>query len=262
MLIQLPSGSSDQQGSRNADACSPFEEGLRRDLASAPIVSYDAMLGGPLKRAIDLTLTLLTLPLWLPVLLAAAAWCKLRHGGPVFEARERIGYGGRPFKCLRLCMQKTAAEAHADGGQADADVWQAIADQAESPRAKWRRALERLPQLFNVAAGHMSLVGPSPLSREALEPLRSARRYYLSMRPGVVGVRSIAADDQEESAQYKIYMMAWSVTTDVLILWDAVTSLRTRGELWKPGFRLAKPGARHAETSEAEASALRRRTGG
>ena len=67
MLIQLPGGSPDQPGSRGADECSPFEAGLRRDLASAPIVSYDQMLGGPGKRAIDLLLTLLALPLWLPI---------------------------------------------------------------------------------------------------------------------------------------------------------------------------------------------------
>jgi hypothetical protein len=162
---------------------------------------------------------------------------------------------------LRLCTQPAAAaETRGDETQehADADAWRAIAEHAEGPRAKWRRALERLPQLLNVVAGDMALVGPSPLSREALEPLRSARRYYLSARPGVVGVRAIAADDQEESAHYKIYTMAWSASTDALILWDAVRSLRTRGELWKPGFRLAKPGARQAAS---EAVALRRRTG-
>ncbi len=68
MLIQLPSGSSEPQGPQNADQTSTtFEAGLRRDLASSPIVSYDAMLGGVSKRAVDLTVALITAPAWLPV---------------------------------------------------------------------------------------------------------------------------------------------------------------------------------------------------
>jgi hypothetical protein len=72
--------------------------------------------------------------------------------------------------------------------------------------------------------------------------MKSARRYYLSARPGVIGVSAIIAADQEESSQYKIYAMAWSIPTDALILWDALRSLRARGELWKPGFKLTKGG--------------------
>jgi lipopolysaccharide/colanic/teichoic acid biosynthesis glycosyltransferase len=236
---------------------------LRRDLASAPIVSYDQMLGGSGKRAIDLVLTLLALPLWLPIIAVVGAWVKLRHRGDAFQAHERIGYGGRSFKCLSLRLQppsSTVERLHPPGGDAKTAVdWTEIAEHAEGPRAKWRRALERLPQLFNVVAGDMALVGPSPLSRDQLEPLRTARRYYLSARPGVVGVRAIAADDQDEASQYKIYAMAWSASTDALILWDALRSLRTRGELWKPDFKLAKSAARHAAS---EAVLVRRRSRG
>src|SRR5262245_20394785 len=102
MLIQMPRGSRDQQGAQNAGECSTFEAALRRDLASAPVVSYDATLGGWLKRGVDLTLTLLSLPVWAPVMLGAALVSKLRHPAPVFVSDERIGYGGRVFKCFTL----------------------------------------------------------------------------------------------------------------------------------------------------------------
>lgn len=236
MLIQLPGGSPDQQGPQNAEqGNTAFEAGLRRDLASSPIVSYDTMLGGPVKRAIDLAIALLTAPLWLPSMLLIALVAKLRDHSPVFLAHERIGYGGRAYKCYSLRILPRAKEQ----GQAAAND---VAAKANSRRVRWRNALELLPQLVNVILGHMALVGPSPLSREQLEPMRSARRYYLSARPGIVGIGTIIGGSGDPS-QYKIYAMAWAITTDALIFWDGVRSLFDgREELWEPSFERAQPG--------------------
>jgi lipopolysaccharide/colanic/teichoic acid biosynthesis glycosyltransferase len=252
MLIQMPRGSPDRPGAQNAQEGGSFEEALRRDLASAPVVSYDPMLGGWSKRAIDLVLTLATAPLWLPALVVLAVWAKLRHpAAPVLQAPERIGYGGRAFRRLRLRLKPASAKIerlHAQGepGLRPANDWDEMTRRAEGPPAKWRRALERLPQLLNVLIGDMALVGPTPLSREDLEPLKTAKRYYLSARPGVVGVNAIADADEEEAGQYKIYARSWSHWTDALILWDALSSWRDRGALWQPGLRLlpAKQGER------------------
>lgn len=237
MLIQLPSGSSDQQGPQNADQESTtFEAGLRRDLASSPIVSYDSMLGGPVKRSIDLTIALISAPLWLPAMLVAAGISKLRDQAPVFVAQERIGYGGRSFKCYTLRISPTVKKEERDTVANDA------AAKAASRGVRWRNAFERLPQLFNVIRGDMAIVGPTPLSREQLEPMKSARRYYLSARPGVVGTSTIIGGSGDPS-QYKIYAMSWAVTTDALIFWDGLRSLfDRRQELWNPSFERAEPG--------------------
>lgn len=237
MLIQMPRGSSDQPGTQNAEECSAFEAALRRDLASAPVISYDPVLGGWTKRAFDLTLTLLTLPVWLLALLVAAAWSKIRHPARVFQSHERTGYGGRSFQCFSLRLEPpTATIAHLRPSKEEtpANDWNSIASKAESRREKWRRAFERLPQLFNVLRGEMSLVGPSPLSHEQLEPMKTGKRYYLSARPGVIGISTIVDADEEEASQYKVYAFAWSLTTDLVILSDALRSLRDRGELWRP----------------------------
>jgi lipopolysaccharide/colanic/teichoic acid biosynthesis glycosyltransferase len=235
MLIQLPSGSPDQPGPQKADQPNTtFEAGLRRDLASAPIVSYDSMLGGWSKRALELTLTLLAAPLWLPVLLIIAAWMKARHRAPALTARECIGYGGRSFKCYSLRLASQLVDQVAN------DV-NAGETRPPAQHTKLASALERLPQLFNVVLGDMALVGPRPLSREQLEPMRSARRYYLSARPGVVGVSTIIGGGDDPS-QYKIYAMSWAVLTDALIFWDAFRSLSDRDDLWKPSFTRATPG--------------------
>lgn len=240
MLIQLPGGQPGQQGSRDAEEVSGFEAGLRRDLATPQVVSYDAMLGGVGKRALELALTLVTAPVWLPVLLAAAGISKLRNSAPVFLAHDRVGYGGRPFKCFSLRVTPPSPGGEDAQSHEDTANWNEIVDKAEGRRAKWRRAFERLPRLFNVLLGDMALVGPTPHSREALEPLKTARRYYLSARPGVVGVSAIVGGDETDPSQYKIYAMSWSFATDALIMWDAVRSLRDRGELWKPSFKRPK----------------------
>lgn len=251
MLIQMPRGSSDQQVSQNAEASNAFEAALRRDLASAPVVSYDATLGGWPKRAVDLTLALITAPVWLVVIAVTALISKARHPAPVFLAQERIGYGGRVFKCFKLRIElptATIERLHIAGApeEAPANDLTAIAGAAEGPQAKWRRALERLPQMFNVISGEMALVGPRPLSRDQLEPLKTAKRYYLSARPGVVSISPIAGVGEEEASQYKIYALSWSLMTDGLLLWEALRSLRHRGELWKPNFKIARARAKAA----------------
>ncbi len=259
MLIQVPRTPPGAPGSQNAENCSPFEAGLRRDLASAPIVSYDSMLGGWAKRAIDLTVVLISLPLWLPVMLGAALWAKLRHPAPVFQAREVVGYGGRSFQLLALRVDPPSATIEVlrvagDVAPAPANDWTLIASQADDAQAKWRRALSRLPMLLNVLRGEMALVGPTPLSLKEIEPLKTARRYYLSARPGVIGVSAIVDADEEEASQYKLYALSWSLSTDALILWDALDSLLRRGELWKP-----HPGLKARGQAAAEAAATRRR---
>lgn len=236
MLIQLPSGSPDQPGPQNAeDTGTTFEAGLRRDLASSPIVSYDTMLGGWPKRAFDLTLTILSAPLWAPITLVAAGFAKLRTG-VAFVSSERIGYGGRSFNCYALQLIRP------DADDANRDAVANDADGRIAQRAKWRRVFERLPQLVNVIRGEMALVGPAPLPREKLEPMRSARRYYLSSRPGVIDTSTIIGGSDDPS-QYKIYAMSWAITTDALIVWDGLRSLFDRSsELWKPSFERAEPG--------------------
>ena len=249
MLIQMPRGPSDQPGPNSAEARNAFEAALRRDLASAPVVSYDAVLGGWGKRAADIAIVLLTTPLWAPLLGIAAGISKLRHSAPVFISDERIGYGGFAFQRFSLRIEPPTSKVEEIVAGEDSEqtrAWRVIETRAEDRRAKWVRALERLPQLLNVLRGEMSIVGPAPLTRDELEPMKSAKRHYLSARPGVVGVEVILDGHEDTLAQYKAYAMSWSFLTDALIFWDALKSLRNRGELWSPGLVRAKADAQRA----------------
>jgi lipopolysaccharide/colanic/teichoic acid biosynthesis glycosyltransferase len=256
MLVRMPRGPVDENRVSVREECDPFEAALRRDLASTPVVSYESTIGGWTKRGFDIVLTTLTAPVWLVLLLVAGLVAKLRHRERVYHADERIGYGGRPYRCFHLRLDPPAAELlilHPPQGEAAANELAAISLRAEDRRAKWRHALERLPQMFNVIRGDMSLVGPAPLTRADLEPLKTAKRYYLSARPGVVGINGLVGESDEHAAQYKVYSLCWSLVTDANLLMTASVSLNKRGELWKP-----RPGER--QLVQGDEAAARRRT--
>lgn len=242
MLIQVPRGPSKHEGSDRAETRDAFESALRRDLASAPVVSYDTVLGGLGKRSIDVAVLVLTLPFWLSLLGISALVSKIRFG-KAFDADERIGYGGQHFRRfkLRVLPAQTGEAANAN---VETDAWRVIEGQANDSGAKWRYAFERLPQIFNVLRGDMALVGPTPLSHERFEALKAGKRHYVSARPGVIGVTGMLEPGDEPTLQYKAYAMSWSFTTDALIFWEALRALRKRGELWQPGLiGRAKPAA-------------------
>jgi exopolysaccharide production protein ExoY len=242
MLIRLPRGSGDQPSSASEEG-DAFEAGLRRDLASAPVISYDSVLGGWPKRAFDLAFTLLAAPIWVPLMLGLAAWSRLHYAAPVFIADQRLGYGNHTYNCRRLRLTPPTAmvtQLRPDADKPAADLT-AATGAGEGPQAKWRRALERLPQFINVLAGEMSLVGPLPLSPQELEPLKMAKRYYLSARPGMIGVSGVFDAGAEPAGEYKLYALSWSLLTDMLVVWDKLCNLKDRGELWRPGALSRKP---------------------
>ncbi len=220
MLVQMPRGSEDQprmhERTQAGEQCNAFEAALRKDLASAPVISYEPMLGGWLKRSIDIALTVLLAPIWLTLLAAVMGWAKIRSSARVFQSQECMGYAGRAFRCFSLRLAPPALV-----------VLDAANDRAASVtrRVSWRHAIERLPRLINVLLGDMSLVGPAPLAREQLDTLKVGKRYYMSARPGVVDIDGIVGAGEDSASRYKVYALSWSVLTDALILWDSLGGL-------------------------------------
>lgn len=133
-----------------------------------------------MKRAFDLILTLSTLPIWLPLLAFVALLVRIRLGAPVFFRQHRPGLRGQPFQMLKF-RSMTDRRDNTGNLLPDADRL--------TPFGRWLRStsLDELPELFNVIAGQMSLVGPRPLLMQYL-PLyseRQARRH--EVRPGLTG---------------------------------------------------------------------------
>ncbi len=148
-------------------------------------------------RLFDIVVSILAIMFTVPLLVMICIAVKFSDGGPVLFGHERIGRGGRHFKCLKFRSMVVDAdkrlERHlAENARARAE-WAADHKLRNDPRVTAlgtflrRSSLDELPQLFNVLRGEMSIVGPRPIV--AAEAVRY-RRYlsaYCNVRPGLTG---------------------------------------------------------------------------
>ena len=127
-----------------------------------------------MKRLLDLLLTLLTAPLWLPLLalVALAVLCAL--GRPVFFTQERAGLGGRPFRIVKFRSMR-------NGPGTDAERLTRFG------RFLRASSLDELPELLLVVAGTMSLVGPRPLPTVYLPRYSPEQARRHEVPPGITG---------------------------------------------------------------------------
>ncbi len=143
------------------------------------------------KRVFDICFSLLALLMLAPVM-ALISLAVMLDGGPVLFAQERIGRGGRKFRMYKFRSMCVDAEDRLDeishlNEKMDGVTFKASNDPRITPVGRILRttSLDELPQLLNVLAGQMSIVGPRPcLPREAeLYQLHHRRRFLV--RPGL-----------------------------------------------------------------------------
>lgn len=133
-----------------------------------------------MKRLVDVLLVAAASPAWIPAMILLALVVRVRLGSPVLFTQRRPGLNGRLFRLVKFRTMTN--------GRGSDD--QPLPDAERLTRfGRWLRAtsLDELPELWNVLAGDMSLVGPRPLREEYL-PLYSpdeARRH--EVRPGITG---------------------------------------------------------------------------
>lgn len=132
------------------------------------------------KRALDLALLVIGLPVILPALVVTAVAVRVRLGRPVLYAQLRPGLKGMPFRMYKFRSMTGARDATGE-----------LLPDAErlTPFGRRLRAtsLDELPELWNVMTGKLSLVGPRPLLMEYLPRYnaRQARRH--DVKPGLTG---------------------------------------------------------------------------
>ena len=121
-----------------------------------------------LKRAFDVIGSLVCIVLLAPLMAAIAIAIKVSSRGPVLFRQTRVGRNGQTFQMLKYRSMYDGADARKSElrSRNEADGLFKIADDPRVTRVgRFLRstALDELPQLFNVLAGQMSLVGPRPL---------------------------------------------------------------------------------------------------
>ena len=177
---------------------------------------------GPLKRAIDIVLSLVGIVLCaLPMAVIAAA-IKLTSPGPVFYRQRRASLGDQPFMMLKFRTMRQDAEA--DTGA----VWARPEDPRTTPLGRWlrRTSLDELPQLLNILTGDMSLVGPRPERPELIERFRRQVPGYMlrsHVKAGLTGWAQVhglrGRTSLRKRVQYDLHYIAhWSFGLDLRIL--------------------------------------------
>jgi len=164
-----------------------------------------------------------------PVVAAAALAVRVSSAGPVFFRQRRVGIDGRPFTMLKLRSMFADAEARRDTLLAHSDRDGLMFKMHDDPRITpvgrilRRFSIDELPQLWNVARGDMSLVGPRPPLPEEVSGYQDQVFRRLHVRPGLTGLWQVSgrADlSWDESVRLDLrYVDNWSVAMDLHILW-------------------------------------------
>ena len=136
-----------------------------------------------MNRALDLVVAAALLVLSAPLLAVAAVAIKLESRGPVFYRQLRVGRHGRPFQLWKLRTMVRGAETMGDGIY----VLEGDARITRVGRLLRRFSLDELPNLINVLAGDLAVVGPRPTVREQVDRYTERQRRRLEVRPGITG---------------------------------------------------------------------------
>lgn len=175
-----------------------------------------------LKRGFDVVVAALGLVVLSPVLLVVALLVRLTSAGPVLLRQERVGMKGGVFGMHKFRTMR--ADAEEDTGP----VWADVDDPRRTPVGRFLRrfSIDELPQLWNILAGEMSLVGPRPerpvFVREFSERLpRYGDRHRV--RPGLTGWAQVndlrGQTPVEDRLLYDLYYIeSWSLQFDLKII--------------------------------------------
>jgi exopolysaccharide biosynthesis polyprenyl glycosylphosphotransferase len=187
--------------------------------------------GAVAKRSFDIAVSAVLLVLSLPILLPAALVVAVTSRGGVLYRQQRVGKDGHPFQLWKLRTMRRGAEG------ATGAVLSSPGDPRVTPVGRWLRALriDEIPQLWNVLAGDMSLVGPRPERPEFTSRFAesvSGYRLRLSARPGLTGLAQVSGDystEPEIKLRYDLaYLNNWSLGLDLAILLRTLPVILTR----------------------------------
>ena len=184
------------------------------------------------KRVFDVVVASLLVVLLAPVLLACAVAVKLSDRGPMLFRQRRIGRNGAEFSCLKFRSMVVDAERLLADLHAEYGYEQGLFKVKDDPRITRpghflrRFSLDELPQLFNVLAGEMSLVGPRPPLPHEVERYAEDASRRLHVRPGITGLWQVSGRSDltwDEAIRLDLYYVDnWSMLQDLSILTKTV----------------------------------------
>jgi sugar transferase (PEP-CTERM system associated) len=190
-----------------------------------------------LKRFFDVVVSLMGLFLTLPVLLIAMICVYLESPGPIFFLQERVTKGNEVFWLIKLRSMRQDAERH--GPQ-----WADVKDSRITRVGAFlrRTRIDEIPQLINILAGDMSLVGPRPERPVFIEQLSESIELYSErhvVKAGLTGWAQInypygaSIEDAKSKLEYDLYYIKnFTILLDALILLQTIRII-----FWPSGVR-------------------------
>lgn len=185
------------------------------------------------KRSLDFLITLLAIPLILPLIALPALLIALDGHNP-FYSQLRIGKGGRSFRMWKLRTMVPDADglldSYLDSNPEAKQEWDRTQKLKTDPRITKagrilrKTSLDELPQLFNVLIGDMSLVGPRPMMTSQRDDYYG--QAYYKLRPGITGLWQISdrneCDFVGRVGYDDTYERGVTFRADLSILWRTV----------------------------------------
>jgi exopolysaccharide biosynthesis polyprenyl glycosylphosphotransferase len=206
------------------------------DVKRTPLEGWGAIT----KRAIDIIIALLLIIILSPFLIITALAVKLTSRGPIIFKNERVGEHGKIFNTFKFrSMYAEHSVGKQFGNQEEAlrleeklieeqsiktgPIYKIKNDPRITVVGRFIRAtsLDELPQLFNVLAGSMSLVGPRPHQPREVAKYAPSQRRVLAIKPGMTGLAQISGRSdipfEDEVRLDNFYIEHWSPYLDLII---------------------------------------------
>lgn len=192
-------------------------------------------------RGFDIAVAGLAIVVLLPLMILIACMVKIASPGPAIFRQQRVGRDGVLFPCLKFRSMVVDAQAQLDrllAESADArEEWDRDQKLRHDPRVTRigdflrRTSLDELPQLFNIIAGQMSVVGPRPIVESEIARYGSRFDDYCSVRPGLTGLWQISGrNDVSYGMRVRLdslYAQRQSLGLNVVICFRTVPAILT-----------------------------------
>ena len=186
-----------------------------------------------LKRGLDLALIFLALPLLVPIFGVIVLMMKLKEpAGRIFFSHQRMGFGGKPFGCLKFRSMKENGDEilaqYLKQNPQEVEYFEKYHKYEHDPRITKlgdflrRSSLDELPQLINVLKGEMSIVGPRPCAQYERKDMGEYADLILAVKPGITGLWQVSGrsdvDFATRAGMDAWYMKNWCIWNDIVII--------------------------------------------
>ncbi|HNS20528.1 MAG TPA: sugar transferase [Sedimentisphaerales bacterium] len=192
-----------------------------------------------IKRLFDVLFAAAAMAVLSPLLAAVAIAVRVTSPGPVLFRQERAGQGGKPFVLFKFRTMRPDADPFGPSPKSGED-----ARLTRVGRFLRESSLDELPQLVNILAGDMSLIGPRPLYVSQIAEWDERQRTRLLVKPGLTGLAQVSGRGQltvEEKLEFDVrYVERAGLLLDSRILLATLVRVFARRGIYEMRYSRAE----------------------